>query len=108
MASTYKTLGQVAPAATILTTLYTVPAATNAVTSTLVICNRGVTASFRVAISPSGAAIANEHYIVYDNYVNQYDSIFLTLGMSLAETDVISVYATTANVSFSVFGSEIA
>jgi len=107
MASTYKVLGQSAPAATTLTTLYTVPAATSAVTSTLVICNRGATTPFRVAVRPAGAAIANQHYVVYDNYVNQYDSIFLTLGMSLSATDVISVYAGTANVSFSVFGSEI-
>lgn len=108
MATTYKTLGQSAPAATTNTDLYTVPAATSAVCSTLAICNRGASAQFRVAVRPAGAAIANQHYIVYDNYVNQYDTVFLTLGVTLAATDVITVYASNANLSFSLFGSEIA
>jgi hypothetical protein len=51
--------------------------------------------------------LANQHYIIYDNAVNQYDTIFLTLGVTLATTDVVTVYAGTANVSFSLFGSEI-
>lgn len=108
MATTYKVLGQSAPAATTNTDLYTVPAATSAVCSTLTICNRGVSTTFRVAVRPGGAALADQHYIVYDNYVNAGDTIFLTLGISLAATDVVTVYAGTANTSFSLFGSEIA
>lgn len=108
MATTYKVLGQSAPSATTNTTLYTVPAATSAVVSTLVVANRGVSTSFRVAIRPAGATLADEHYIVYDNYVNQYDSVFLTLGITLATTDVVTVYAGAATLSFSLFGSEIA
>ena len=107
MATTYKVLGQSAPAATTNTDLYTVPSATSAVCSTLTICNRGVSTTFRVAVRPAGAALANQHYIVYDNYVNAGDTIFLTLGISLATTDVVTVYAGTANTSFSLFGSEI-
>jgi hypothetical protein len=108
MATTYKTLGQVAPAATTNTDLYTVPAATSAVCSTLAICNRGASTTFRVAVRPAGASIANQHYIVYDNWVNQYDTVFLTLGVTLAATDVVTVYAGAATLSFSLFGSEIA
>jgi len=107
MASAYKVLGQQAPAATTLTTLYTVPASTSSVCSTLAIANRGVSTTVRVAVRPAGAAIANQHYIVYDVPVAQYESAFLTLGISLATTDVVSVYAGTADVSFSLFGSEI-
>ena len=107
MATTYKVLGQSSPSATTNTTLYTVPSATSAVASTLVVCNRGVSTLFRVAIRPAGATLADEHYIVYDNYVNQYDSVFLTLGITLATTDVVTVYASSANLSFSLFGSEI-
>jgi len=109
MTSTYKTLGQVAPAATTLTTLYTVPAATQAVGSKLAICNTGaISTTFRVAIRPAGAAIAPMHYIVYESSINTNDSMFLTLGIALATTDVVSVYAGTATVSFNLFGSEIA
>lgn len=108
MATTYKTLGQSAPAATTNTTLYTVPSATSAVCSTLAICNRGVSTQVRVAVRPAGAALADEHYIAYDVPLNQYDSVFLTLGVTLAATDVVTVYAGTATVSFSLFGSELA
>ena len=108
MATTYKVLGQSNPAVTTNTNLYTVPAATSTVCSTLCIANLGVSTTFRVAVRPAGAAIANQHYIVYDNPLNQYDTVFLTLGITLAATDIVTVYAGTATVSFSLFGSEIA
>lgn len=104
----YKVLGQVVPAATTATSLYTVPASTNAVCSTLSICNQGLSTTFRVAVRPSGAAIASQHYLVYDNYVNSNDTIFLTLGITLSEGDVVTVYSGSANLSFGLFGSEIA
>ena len=107
MATTYKVLGQSAPAAVTNTALYTVPSATSAVASTLSVCNRGASTSFRVAIRPAGATLADQHYIVYDNFVNAGDAVFLTLGITLAATDVVTVYATLATLSFSLFGSEI-
>ena len=109
MAATYKVLGQVNPAATTLTTLYTVPSATQSVASTLAICNQGlVSTTVRVAIRPAGAALAAQHYIVFDSLVSANDTLFLTIGVSLATTDVVSVYAGTASVSFSLFGTEVA
>lgn len=108
MPNAYKVLGQSAPSATTLTTLYTVPAATSAVCSTVAICNRGTTAiTYRIAIRPGGAGIANQHYIAYDVAVNGGDSAFLTVGVTLATGDVVSVYSGNANLSFSLFGSEI-
>jgi hypothetical protein len=107
MANVYKVLGQVIPAATTATTLYTVPAATSTVCSTLSVCNQGVTTNIRVAIRPAGATLATSQYIAFDNFVNANDTLFLTLGISLATTDVVTVYAGTANVSFGLFGSEI-
>ena len=107
MASIYKVLGQVKPATTTLTTLYTVPASTSSVASTLAVCNLGVSTTVRVAIRPAGASLSDEHYIVYDAAISQYDTLFLTIGVTLATTDVISVYAGTATVAFSIYGSEI-
>jgi hypothetical protein len=107
MPTTYKVLGQSAPAAATLTTLYTVPASTSAVCSTLSIANRGVSTTYRVAVRPAGASIANSHYLIYDAALNANDSVFLTLGISLAATDVVSVYAGTADMTFSLFGAEI-
>jgi glucose-6-phosphate dehydrogenase assembly protein OpcA len=108
MATAYKVLGQSNPAATTLTTLYTVPASTSTVASTLNICNQAASAaSFRLAVRPAGATIANQHYIAYDVAIPANDSISLTVGITLATTDVVSVYASTANLSFALFGSEI-
>lgn len=108
MPTAYKVLGQSAPSATTATTLYTVPAATSAVVSSIVIANRDATsATYRIAIRPGGAALANQHYIAYDVTVGASDSTVLTLGITLATTDVITIYASTANLSFSAYGSEI-
>ena len=106
--ASYKVLGQSNPAAATVTTLYTVPSATSTVCSTLVVANLNSSTTFRVAIRPAGVTLANQHYIAYDTPVNQYDTVFLTLGITLANTDVVSVYAGTANVAFNLFGSEIA
>lgn len=109
MATTYKTLGQSAPSAATATTLYTVPAATQTVVSTIAVCNRGASAgTFRIAIRPDGAALANSHYIVYDAAIAANDAIFLTVGATIDATDVITVYASSADFTFTAFGSEIA
>ena len=108
MATTYKVLGQSNPSATTNTTLYTVPSATSAVVSTLTVCNQSSTAAtYRIAVRPAGASVAAQHWIVYGATVGGSDSTALTLGITLATTDVITVYASTANLSFSAFGSEI-
>ena len=108
MATTYKVLGQSAPSATTATTLYTVPSATSAVVSTINVCNRAATAdTFRIAVRPAGASLASQHYLAYDTPIQASDSISVTIGVSLATTDVITVYAGSANLSFTAFGAEI-
>jgi len=108
MATAYKVLGQSAPSATTDTTLYTVPAATETVISTIVIANRAATsATYRIAVRPNGAALATSHYIAYDANIPANDSIALTLGLTIDATDVVTIYASTANLTFGAFGSEI-
>ena len=108
MATIYKVLGQSAPSATTDTTLYTVPSATDAVVSTIVVCNRSASArTYRIAVRPAGASIANQHYLAYDVAIAANDSTALTLGITLDATDVITVRASTADLSFTAFGSEI-
>jgi hypothetical protein len=108
MANAYKVLGQSAPAATTDTALYTVPSATEAVISTIVIANRAATAgTFRLAVRPNGASIANQHYLAYDVPIAANDSTTLTLGITVDAADVITVRASSADMSFNVFGSEI-
>jgi len=109
MATTYKVLGQVNPSATTATTLYTVPSSTSTVVSTITICNQASSAAtFRIAVRPAGATLEAKHYIVYGATVAASDTTTLTLGLTLATTDVVTVYASSANVSFNAFGSEIA
>jgi hypothetical protein len=102
-----KVLGQVNPSATTATTLYTVPSAKSAVISTLTICNQAQSAaSFRVAVRPAGATLAALHYVAYDVTVGALDTTALTLGITLATTDVVTVYASTATLSFHAYGDE--
>ena len=109
MPTNYKVLGQAATAATTNTTLYTTPAGTQTVVSTIVIANRSssAAATYRIAVRPAGATIANLHYLVFDSVIGTSDSISLTLGITLSATDVVTVYASTADLTFSLFGSEI-
>ena len=108
MPTTYKVLGQSNPSATTLTTLYTVPSATQAVVSSVVIANLAASAAtFRIAVRVAGSAISNEEYIAYDITVGASDSTVLTLGLTLGATDVLSVYASTTTLAFSAYGSEI-
>ena len=109
MATTYKVLGQSAPGATTETDVYTVPAATTAVLSTVVVANRSTSAvTYRIAVRPDGATLANQHYIAYDVNVGASDSTTITLGITMDAGDVLTVYASTGDLSFNVFGSEIA
>ena len=108
MPTVYKVLGQSNPAATTNTTLYTVPASTSAVVSTITICNQASSAAtYRIAVRPAGATIAAQHWIVYGATVAASDTTALTLGVTLATTDVVTVYASTATLSFNAYGSEI-
>lgn len=108
MPQAHKVLGQSNPAATTLTTLYTVPSATQAVVSTITICNLASSATtYRIAVRPAGASIANQHYVAYDAALPANDTVTLTLGVALAATDVVSVYAASANVAFHAYGVEI-
>ena len=107
MPEAIKILGQVAPAAASLTGLYTVPAATEAVVSAIVVCNRGTNgAAFRVAVAPAGEADNPKHYNYFDCPIAPGET-FGCLPVTLSATDVIRVQADTANLSFTAYGSEI-
>jgi hypothetical protein len=108
MATAYKVLGQSSPAATTETDLYTVPAATSAVASSVIVCNRSaVLATFRISIAVGGGATTNKDYIYYDLPIGANDTFIATIGVTLATTDKVKVYASNTNLSFSLYGSEI-
>lgn len=108
MANTYKVLAQSAPSATTNTTLYTVPSATSTVISTITICNRAASqGTYRIAVRPGGATLANQHYVAYDVPIQANDTTALTLGITLAATDIVTVYCSSADFSIGLFGSEV-
>ena len=107
MATAYKVLGQSLPLATTLTDLYTVPASTSTVVSTIVVCNQGAATSFRISVAVAGAVDATSQYLFRDTDIAANTTYTVTIGITLATTDKIRVYATLATLSFSAFGSEI-
>ena len=111
MADTFKILGQAALAATTSTAVYTVPstpAGISATISSVVICNRGTTScTFRLSTAIAGAVLANAQYIYYDQPLDPNSTFIATLGITLASTDVIRAYASTANVSVNIYGVEV-
>lgn len=108
MTTSYKVLGQQTPSANTITTLYTVPSATDAVVSTMTICNQGgANAAINIAVCPANTSVTTSQYIVNSATVVANDTVFLTVGLTLDTTDTIRVSANIANVSFNAFGSEI-
>jgi len=108
MATTYKILGQVNPALTSSTDLYTVPSAKSTVCSTLNIANLAATnGTFRISVVPSGSTLQPKHYLAYNTVVPANDSIALTIGMTLGQFDKVKVYASSISQSFNLFGTEI-
>lgn len=109
MATTYKILGQAEPSDTNVTDLYTVPASTEAIVSTLVVANTsGTDRTFRIFVREAGAAAATGNAIAYDTQISANSQVAFTLGLTLSATDILSVRSETANsITFQAFGSEL-
>ena len=105
MANAYKTLGNANPGAA-LTTIYTAPSATEVVAKFVAANRASVVKTFRMAVSPAGAAIADDHYWFFDVGIPANDTVEVD-GISMAPTDVVRVYGEDANVSFNLNGVEI-
>lgn len=109
MPSIQKVLGQAAPSTTNNTNLYTVPANTSAVSSTLSVTNTTTAiATARVFVRIGGDAAGQNNAIMYDVAIQPNSVIALTIGMTLAETDIVTVQTGTADaLTFMLFGEEI-
>lgn len=109
MATTYKILGQVEPSGTSTDDLYSVPAATEAIVSTIVIANTGsAQQAFRIFIRENGATTGTNNAIAYDTAIAANSQVAFTLGLTLSATDIISVRSDAGNVlTFQAFGSEL-
>lgn len=107
MATAYKVLGQVEGQANNVS-LYTCPSSTEAIVSTIIVCNRAATAkTYRIMVRPDNEALVTKHYIAYDVSIAANDTTALTLGIAMNAGDKLDVYSSDTNVSFSAFGTEI-
>lgn len=103
----YKQLGKATPAATTLTAVYTVPAATSAVLSSISVCNRSATATtFRLSHALAGAADATDQYFAYDASLAGNSTATFTSGIAMAATDILRAYVGAATVTIIAWGEE--
>jgi len=108
MAQVYKVLGQQRPAAAGWEDAYTVPAATSSIVSTIVITNTDtVSSTFGIRVAIAGAVAAQKQTISNDVAIDANGMVTLTLGITLATTDVIRVYSASGFINFNIFGTEI-
>jgi hypothetical protein len=107
--NSYKILGQANPlTSNTETVLYTVPNGFMAFGSVLNVCNTDTTtATCRIAVRPAAITSTTKTFIVYDAPINPYDGLVLTIGLSLAPTDIVSVWASTSSLAFTFSGSEV-
>lgn len=98
-------LVQLAPGATTETDLYKVISGDHARLDELVVCNRSaVQVSFRVSISVGGGATQTKDYIYYDLSLSMNDTFANEMKLTLNSGDVIRVYASSADLTFTLFG----
>jgi hypothetical protein len=90
------------------TTLYTTPASTQTVVSTISVANQTTSAAnYRIAASATTTPTKSE-ILVFDGTVAANDTITLTLGITLEATKLLMVNANAPEITFSAFGSETA
>lgn len=113
MATTYKILGQKTAADT-WTDLYVTNAspATSSVVSSIVVCNTGsVDRRFSIGVVPaSGITPTTSGSIASNTPVLAFDSVVLSMGITLGPGNALRVFASGSNsgdVGFSAFGTEI-
>lgn len=91
--------------------LYNTTASSTAVLSTLAVANTASTsATYRISIVPASASASNpsaSNWIVYDAPISANDSVFLTFGMALGNSQFVRVSSSANTVTFSAFISEI-
>ena len=108
MATTYKVLGQLS-STTSAVSIYTCPSATQTIVSSIVIANREAAENtFQIILRPNNETLADKHYLAYDTPITANNVIALTLGITMDASDQLYVLGSDTNLTFSVFGSEIA
>jgi hypothetical protein len=96
-------LGIANPSATTATALLT---SDNQYLVSVIATNKSTTtsANIRVWVQPSGSSTESQYaYIIYDFPIDQQNS-YETFRFAVNQNDIVNVYSSTANVSFSAYG----
>ena len=89
-------------------TLYNTPADTEAVISTIVVCNTASSAAtYRIGLDTTAGTPGASEWLAYGTVVPANDTIALTLGVCLESGKYIRVSSSANTVTFSAFVSEI-
>lgn len=89
-------------------TLYTTPAATQAVISSLVITNQASSdVTVRIGLDTTAGTPGSDEWLVYDAVIAGNDTVALTLGVTLDAAKFIRVSSSANTCNFSAFLSEI-
>lgn len=102
-----RVLGQLKPPATILKNLYVVPFDKSASIAQIVVANQAaLDATFRISVSPLAIADNLAQYLFYDTKICANETLSLSVNSMLAGTDIIRVYSSSGNLSFTVLGTD--
>ena len=111
MPTNYKVLGQINPTANTQTNVYVVPAATQAVVSSVTVCNYSTSNAFySLAVMPPGAysnPASNSSYYILGGMVPAIETIILTIGLTGNAGTVFTANTSHSNVIINMFGSEV-
>lgn len=110
MPTSYKVLGQSQGTASTSTyaTLYTVPANTETIISTIAVCNTSaVDKQYRIGICATTTPDASE-WIAYDTVAAANDTTFITVSLTMDDSvPYIMISSEDSSLTFGAFGSEV-
>ena len=109
MANTYKS-AQLQGTASVSTygTLYSTGASTSAVISSIVVCNTSASAvTYRIGLMGSAGTPGASEWIVYDASIAGNDTVGLTLGLTMGNTQFLRVSSSANTLSFYAAVGEI-
>lgn len=116
MPQSFKRLGAIVPSANTQANVYVVPESTEAVLSTVTVCNQtAVNTSYSLLyfdeseFADGGVSdpAPTSSFLIRGAVVPAADTIVLTMGLTANANAIISCNATGSDISFSIFGSEI-
>jgi hypothetical protein len=89
-------------------TLYTTPAATEAVISTIAITNQAsAEVTVRVGMDDTAGTPGNSEWLVYDAVILPKDTVALTIGVTMPPQKFIRVSSSANTCNFTAFLSEV-